>query len=571
MSILRTATGRYRILVLSCRRDSVIDIRTVFLEHSRFLHLHSHRYLLRLKVMTQSLYRKVGAASLILMVSVLLSRMIGLFREMTIAYVGGAGGGVDAYQIAFVIPEILNTIVASGFLSVTFIPIFSRYLTENRETEGWKVFSIIFNSFGCMMIVFIAISMWFAPELMPWVAPGITDPALIARAVHMTRIILPAQFFFFTGGMFTAVQFAKEIFTIPAIAPLIYNTCIIACGVLLGPYLKMEGFSWGVLIGAFLGNFILQSWGAFRAGMKYTLRIDFTHPDFIVYICLTLPLMIGLTMTFSTEFFLKFFGSYLPEGSIACLNYGLRIMFVIVGILGQAVGTASFPYLARLAADHQIADMNHLINRTLQYLSLIIPLSMLLMVLRHEVVRILFERGRFDAAAAAQTAAVLVYLMIGAFAFGAQSVVVRGYYALQNTLFPAIYSTIGVLVSIPFYMLGVRLMGAIGVALAISLSAALQVLLLYIIWNHRMHNPGSRSVFGSYLKMMFFSVPTGVLLELIRRMLTHDGGAVPGLAWSLMVCSIIFLLFMTMLTGAGYLFKIQEITDTFRRLIKKAI
>ncbi len=496
--------------------------------------------------------------------------MIGLLREMTIAYVGGASGGVDAYQIAFVIPEILNTIVASGFLSVTFIPIFSRYLAENQEAEGWKVFSIILNSFGSLMIVFVIVSMWLAPELMPWVAPGITNPALIADAVHMTRIILPAQFFFFTGGLFTAVQFAKEIFTIPAIAPLIYNTCIIAFGVMLEPYLKMEGFSWGILIGAFLGNFVLQIWGAVRAGMRYTLRINFTHPDFIAYIRLTLPLMIGLTMTFSTEFFLKFFGSYLPEGGIACLNYGLRIMFVIVGILGQAVGTASFPYLARLAADHQIAEMNHLINRTLQYLSLIVPFSMLLMVLRHEVVRILFERGRFDAAAAAQTAAVLIYLMMGAFAFGAQAVVVRGFYALQNTLFPAIYSTIGVLLSIPFYIVGVRLMGAVGVALAISLSAAFQVVLLYIIWNYRMHNPESRGVFGSYLKMAAFSIPAGVGLEFIRRMLTH-GAATPGLMKSLMVCGVVFLLFMTLLTAAGHVFRIREITDTFRRLMQKAI
>ena len=520
--------------------------------------------------MSKTLYEKVGIASLILMASVFLSRVIGLFREMAIAYAGGARGDVDAYQIAFVIPEILNHIVASGFLSVTFIPIFSRYLATNREAEGWKVFSVIMNSFGLVLIVFIGISMFFAPELMSWIAPGIKDPALLTQAVRMTRIILPAQFFFFTGGMLTAVQFSKEAFTLPAFAPLVYNIGIIAGGIMLGPVLKMEGFSWGVLAGSFIGNFIIQCRGALKIGMKYTLTLNFAHPDFLVYIRLTLPLMVGLTMSFSTEFFLKFFGSYLPEGSIACLNYGLRIMFILVGLLGQAVGTASFPYMARLAAENQIQEMNRLLNRTLKYLSLIIPFSMLLMVLRHEVVQILFERGRFDAAATAQTSGILVYLMIGAVAFAAQTVVVRGYYAIQNTLFPAIYSTIGVIISLPLYMLGMKLMGAGGVALAISISAILQVIFLYVLWNRKSINPESREVYMGYVKMLLITLPAGLILEGLRMGLAR-WICMKGLACSLLIAGGIGLLFMFLLFVTGYLFKIREITETLGRIFKKAI
>jgi putative peptidoglycan lipid II flippase len=520
--------------------------------------------------MSKSLYQKVGIASLILMASVFLSRVIGLFREMAIAYAGGARGDVDAYQIAFVIPEILNHIVASGFLSVTFIPIFSGYLAADREAEGWKVFSVILNSFGLMLIVFIGISLLFAPELISWIAPGIQDPILLAKAVRMTRIILPAQFFFFTGGMLTAVQFAKESFSLPALAPLVYNIGIIAGGMLLGPVLKMEGFSWGVLAGSFIGNFVIQYRGARKVGMKYTPTLDFTHPDFLLYIRLSLPLMVGLTMSFSTEFFLKFFGSYLPEGSIACLNYGLRVMFVLVGLLGQAIGTASFPYMARLAAENQIPEMNRLLDSTLKYLSLIIPFSMLLIILRHEVVAVLFERGRFDAAATNQTAGVLLYLMIGAFAFAAQTVVVRGYYAVQNTLFPAIYSSIGVLISIPFYILGMKLMGAGGVALAISISAMIQVTLLYTLWNRRSKNTESREVYRGYVKMILLSIPIGIVLEGLRWGLVRWRPE-NGLSGHLLICCITGLFFLVLLFSAGHLFKIREITGTFRRLLQKAI
>ena len=183
-----------------------------------------------------------------------------------------------------------------------------------------------------------------------------------------------------------AVQFAKERFFVPALAPLLYNLGIIAGGMLLGPCIGMEAFSWGVLGGAFIGNFVLQYLGAKKAGMKYKLSFDFRHPDFKKYVFLTLPLMFGLTMTFSTEFFLKFFGSFMPGGSIAALNYGLRIMFIMVGLFGQAVGTAAYPFMARLAAENRLEEMNRLLNDTLRGLSAVVPFSALAMVLRHEIV-----------------------------------------------------------------------------------------------------------------------------------------------------------------------------------------
>ncbi|UCF92098.1 MAG: murein biosynthesis integral membrane protein MurJ, partial [Desulfobacterales bacterium] len=182
--------------------------------------------------MGQTLYKKVGIASLIMMTSVLLSNCIGLIREMVIAYIGGAGSAIDTYQISFLIPEILNHIVASGFLSVTFIPIFSHYMVNDEESQGWRVFSIILTCFGSILIALILISSVFASEIIAVFAPGLSDPILKARVTKMTRIVLPAQFFFFASGLFMAVQFAKERFSIPALAPILYNLGIISGGVL---------------------------------------------------------------------------------------------------------------------------------------------------------------------------------------------------------------------------------------------------------------------------------------------------------------------------------------------------
>jgi putative peptidoglycan lipid II flippase len=518
--------------------------------------------------MNSGLYKKISIASAIMMASVFLSRVIGLFREMVIAYMVGAGAEVDAYQVAFIIPDILNHVAASGFLSVTFIPIFSKYLATEKKDDGWQVVSIILTCFGGLLVLFIGIAFVFTPQLISILAPGLDNPKMISNVIFMTRIILPAQFFFFAGGLFMAVQFSLERFAIPALAPLVYNLGIILGGLLLGPWLGVAGFSYGVLAGAFIGNFALQFWGAKRAGMKFRIQMNFFHPDLKQYILLTLPLMVGLSMTFSTEFFLKFFGSFLPEGSIAALNYALRITLMLVGFFGQAVGTASFPFMARLAAENRISEMNNLLNDTLRYLSLVIPISVLVMVLRTEVVRILFERGRFDASATELTSSALVFLLIGAFAFASQTVVVRGYYAMQNTIFPAIFGTLAVALSIPIYVAGMNFMGTEGVGLAISLSAILQLIVLFMLWNRRTENTGSLKVYGAYVKMMFISIPIGFILNWavteIYPIIWQDT-----LSGNLLICAISGASFAILIISFGYLLNINEIKEVTKLIAGK--
>ena len=518
--------------------------------------------------MKGSLYRKIGIASIIMMSSVFLSRIIGLFREAVVAYAGGAGSQVDAYQLAFLLPEILNHVAATGFLSITFIPIFSSYLAKDMEGEGWRVFSIIFTVFGFFLLLLILAGCLWTDILVDIIAPGIKDPAVRALTVRMTCIVLPAQFFFFAGGLFMAVQFARERFFLPALAPLLYNLGIVAGGLFLGPRFGMEGFAWGVLGGAFVGNFLVQWIGAGRIGMKFVPSMNFRHPDVRRYLFLTLPLILGLTMIFSTEVFFRFFGSYMPKGTVAALNYGLRIVFILVGLFGQAVGTASYPFMSRLVAQGKMDEMKRLMNRTLTALSLVIPFSVLMIVLRHEVVFLLFQRGRFGAAATALTSRLLPYLMFGAFAFSAQTIVVRGYYAMQNTLFPALLGTIAVILSIPVFLVGMNRLGAPGVALGVSLSAFMQVALLYAIWNRRTKNRESIAVYLAVGKMVLLSILLGAVLEGVRHFLSSwlNTQTFPG---ALASCLAAGLLFPCLLYPLAKVFKVDDFLDVLKGPLKK--
>lgn len=519
--------------------------------------------------MTQpGIYRKIGGASLIMMTSIFLSRFMGLFREMTIAAVGGADVTVDAYRVAFVLPEILNHILASGFLSVTFIPILAGYLTKEDKTGAWRIFSIILTVFGALLVLLIIAAMFFTPELVAVLAPGRTDPAFQALAVRMTRIILPAQFFFFAGSLLMAVQYIMERFAIPALAPLLYNLGIIVGGLALGNRLGMEGFCWGVLGGAFIGSFAIQWYGARKAGLRVSLCFDLRHPDVKRYILLTLPLMLGLTMTFSTEIFSKFFGSFLPEGAISWVDYAMRVMLMLVAFFGQAVGVASYPFLARLAAENKMAELNRVLNNTIRYLALVIPISMLFMVLRKEVVLILFQRGSFTSADTAMTASVLGVLLIGAVAFAAQTIVNRGFYATENTIFPAVFGTIAVVLSLPLYWAGVTFYNAAGLGLAIALSALLQVLILFHCWNKKSGNQQSTGVYAFFFKVILITLPMGAMLYGLHRLLSRlfPWGAFPN---AVMITGITGGCFLLLAAAAARIFRIREVLDLWQKLSQK--
>lgn len=500
---------------------------------------------------------KIGIATLIMMASIFLSRLMGVFREAAIAAIGGADMAVDAYKVAFVLPEILNHILASGFLSITFIPIFSHYLATNDDSRGWYAFSNIMTVFGILLAVLITLAMLMTPTLVPLLAPGRDDPRFLALAIRMTRIILPAQLFFFIGGLVMAVQFAKEQFFIPALAPLIYNLGIILGGILLGPWLGMEGFAWGVFGGALIGNCLLQVISARTIGMRFVPAFNLKHSDLRRYLVMTLPLMVGLTMTFSTEIFSKFFGSFLPSGAIAWVDYAWRIVMMMVAFFGQAVGVAAYPYLARLAAEKRLDEMNRLCNAALRYLSLVLPVSALVWVLRHEVVGLLFQRGHFTPHDTQMTSLALSGMLIGAVAFAAQTVVTRGFYALQNTITPAVFGSVSVVLSLPIYWVGVKTLGVLGIGVAISLSALLQVWVIYAIWSRHSNNVDQSSVYRFYAKIVLATMPLIGVLQLVHGLVTSHIAST-GLTGRLAAVGVTTLLFALMAIAATRLLNIEE-------------
>jgi len=455
---------------------------------------------------SHSVTRRIAASAGIVMVTVLASRVLGFMREWAVAHEFGSSAVTDAYYAAFTLPDFVNYLVAGASLSITFIPVFAKYVAENNEEEGWRVFSTVISVMVLLLIALVVAGEVFAPGLLHVIAPGF-NPSEKARAVFLTRLMMPAQIFFYLGSILSAVQYAKGRFTIPSLAPVIYNTGIILGGFLLASTLGITGFSVGVLAGAFAGNFLLQIYGARRVGARFKPNLDVRHPGFRMFIRLTIPIMLALSVVFSDDWIIRWFGSYLAPASITWLSYAKFLMRVPQGVIGQAVGVASFPFLAQLYAEKKFDELNRTLNTTLKgLLLLMVPVSALTFAMNRPLVYFVFLHTRLRGPDLDATAAALSLFALGMSAWGAQSILGRAYYAGRNTLTPALLGTAVTFLNLPVYWALVRAMQYKGLALASSIGISAYVIVLFISLYRYTGNRQAGEVAGFFVRVAAASI-----------------------------------------------------------------
>jgi putative peptidoglycan lipid II flippase len=419
----------------------------------------------------------VARAAGLLMVANLSSRILGLLRDTVIAVVFGQNAQTDVYRQAFRIPDALFFLLAGGVFSSAFLPVFSRYLSEEKEDDAWEVFSTITTFLALGVGALVLLGEVFTEPLTYLVAPGFS-PEKRALTAHLTRIILPGQISFFLGGVFIAVLNARNHFVTMALAPNIYNLGILLGALLLGPYMGVEGMTWGVLAGAIVGNFLLPAYSLRRMGARYHWSLNLRHPGVKQVGKLALPVLLGLGLPQAYSFINGIFASTMADGVVSGLENANRLMQAPLGIVGQAISIAVYPTLVALAIANKHDEMRHTFSRglkTLWFLS--IPLSLFLMVFSTDIVALLMQYGKFKAADTELTAQMLVLLSIGMFAFSSQSLLNRAFYAVQNTLTPVLVGTGSTVLFIGLNYALSHLWQHRGLALAGSIAA-----MLHVIW-----------------------------------------------------------------------------------------
>ena len=466
--------------------------------------------------------QRMGAAAILLAVASILSRLMGLVRDKVISWQFGAGGESDMYFAAFVVPDIINYLLAGGFMSITIIPLFTRRLSEDEE-DAWRFFSCVFCWMTAAAVALTLAGMTAARPLARLVAPGF-DPEQVERLAFFMRIVLPAQIFFLCGACFTALLFVRRQFRVPALAPLIYNLCSISGG-LLAPQLArldllralfspaalaqlggMTGFCAGATLGAFIGAFLLPLRVAREDGLHLHMR--WRHPLLGRFLLTALPLMLGQTVIMLDEQFLRVFGSLAGDGVVSLLSYARRISQVPVGLMGQTAAVASYPFLVNLLAAGDVAGFDNTLRKALRAgLMLIIPCALCIAALAWPVLTVIFQGGRFGPEETL-AALPLTRLMLTATPFWLiYAILVRGYYAQGDTLTPAVSGTAMTLLCLPLYRYWAVPHGGLGIAALSCISVSLYVLLLMGIWTRRKGRNAFSGLLGLTLRMLACSLP----------------------------------------------------------------
>lgn len=430
---------------------------------------------------------------------------------------------MSAYRMAFVLPDTLYFLLSSGALSSAFIPVFTEYWTKGEEDEAWKVFSIIGTFIFLVLGSAILLMEIFARQVVPLVALGfkVSHPDLLEQTIVLTRIVLPSQIFFFMGGLIIATLYSRQHFMAPAAGPIIYNICIITGGLVLAETVGIAGLTWGALVGAFLGNFLLQLIVVRRLGVKFRPSLNLRHPGVIKVGKLALPVILGLSLPYVDVIVNHWFGAFLQEGAVAALGFANRLMQVPLGVFGQAAAVAFFPTLAAQAARKEIGELRKSVNFGLRgILLLTMPSSVLMIVLALPIVTMLFQHGQFTPEEGRAAASALVFYAVGIAGWSGQAIITRGFYALQDTVVPVVTGTVMTIIFIPLNWILMKPMGHAGLALATSMAATLNMVALFEILRRRLGGMNGGLILRSLTKVTVSSLAAGAVAWVVLRLVT---------------------------------------------------
>jgi len=418
-----------------------------------------------LRVLRPSHEHSELSATVLLMGAVMLSRVIGYFREAYIAYAFGAGHATDAYVAAFTLPDWLNYLVAGGTASITFIAIYTRFLAEKREDEAQKTFSIIISVMTVVLGIGIVLAEIFAPPIERRLFPHF-DAGQLQLCVHLTRILLPGQVFFYVGGVVSAVLLSRRLFLLPAFGPLLYNVFIILGGVVLGNRMGIASLAYGALLGSFAGPFLVNAIGARRIGTGYRPSFNLGNPAFREWVKLSIPLMLGVSLVTADDWILRYFASG-SVGDITRLNYAKRLFQVPIAVLGQATGQASLPFFARLFSEKRLQEFRETVNNSVYRITAVSFLATAwMMAAALPLIDLVYRRGRFHFSDSRETALYFFWFAISLAFWSAQALYARAFYAAGDTLTPMIASSIITLASLPMYGALFRTFGVMGLTIA---------------------------------------------------------------------------------------------------------
>src|SRR4029079_17811114 len=472
--------------------------------------------------MSVRLARSAGLIS----VATMASRVLGVAREMVLSAFFGASGGVemDAFNVAFRVPNLVRDLFAEGAMTAAFVPTFTRTLTTRGPEAAWRLGNLVINALFIVTGVLVLIGMVFAQPITHAIAPGFTAiPGKLELTTRLTRIMLPFLTTVAAAVAMMGMLNSLRRFFIPALAPAMFNVATIVCAFALVPVMPHVGqpaiaaIAIGTLVGG-VGQIALQWPSLRRQGFRYRPIIDFTDPDLREVLRLMGPGTLGLAAVQINVFVNTYLATSQAQGSVSWLNYAFRVMYHPIGLFGVSIATAALPEIARRANDGDTIGMRRTISSALRMMLMLnVPATVGLIALAHPIVALLLERGKFTPRDTAATALALIFYAPGLLGYSAVKIASPSFYSLRDSRTPVTVSVISVLVNLAINLMLVRVMGYRGLALGTALAAMFNAGTLLWLLRNRLGGLEGRRVTVAFVKIACASIAMGVAANLSAR------------------------------------------------------
>lgn len=461
--------------------------------------------------------RRVGTVSFY----TFLSRILGLVRDAVMAWAFGATRTADAFYVAFRIPNLLRRLVAEGALTIAFIPVFTENLRKSREA-GREAASVVFTYLSLFLALLSVGGILFAPLLVRLIAWGfVSSPEKFELTVHLTRLMFPYIMLISLVALAMGILNSLKRFAAPAASPILLNLGIILGATALQRLfaLPAEGLALGVLIGG-VAQLAIQIPSLVKEGMLPRLNFNWRHPALKGLLLLMIPSAFGAAVYQINVIVVTFLASFLPEGSVSYLWYADRVSEFSLGIFSIAVATATLPTLSDHAAEKDMAGLKETMNYGIRLAFLIdIPSAVGLYLLALPIVEVLFQRGEFTPSTSVATAGALgFFAMKIPFVSGVRNLV-PGFFALKDARTPVIAASIAVLVNAGCALMLMGPMLHRGLALALVISSAANLVFLAWRFRCRVGPIGGRRILVSVMKTAVASAVMGGAIWLAMRLI----------------------------------------------------
>lgn len=523
----------------------------------------------------------VSSAALVLGSTYLVSNILGVFRERLIAARFGANHMTDIFYASFKIPDVIYNLLVLGAVSSAFIPIFVDSINDKEDKDSNFVASNFLNFLLILTIILGIVVYVLAWKLVPLLLPGFFaegvngDFHTLSVAVTSVRVMLLSPIIFAISAVLGGILNSHKRFIAYAMAPVIYNLAIIFSIIYLSP--RTDPPIYGILIGVVVGAFLhaaIQLLPALSSGFRYKFVLNLRKFKLPKIIKLTVPRMLAMGAqqvnivvdTVIASFFV---------GGITMLNFANNIQTVPTVIFGIAISTAVFPVLAELKTKGQHDDFKNTISTSLRkILYFVIPASIGMIILRAQIIRLLYGVGNFGWDSTFWTAKALGYFAIGVAAQGVIPLLLRGFYAIKDTKTPFVVSLITMTVNIVFAVslpfIAIWDLEIAGVALAFSIAGFVNAGLLYYLLQGKIGKIDTdNKLFASVIKVGLLSIVMGIIAHYSLFFFDYfvDTERVVGLFIQTMGAVSLAVIFYF---GSTYLFKIEEAQNLFMRRTKKS-